>query len=109
MGVVGDGYGVEVVADGVNGVRLNVSGDVDQATAGHLLETIRSVTPDPMQELVVDLAAVTFMDSRGLAALMEAHRHLDARQVRLSLTHVSSVVASLLQTSGLEGYLNVDI
>jgi anti-anti-sigma factor len=105
---MGDGYGVEVVSDGVNGVRLNVSGDVDQATAGHLLETVYGITPAPMHELMIDLEAVTFMDSRGLAALLEAHRHLEGRQVRLSLTNVSSVVASLLRSAGLDGYLNVD-
>ena len=95
-------------ANGANGVRLHVSGDVDMATAGRLLATIVSVAPPPMHEVVVDLEDVSFMDSTGLTALTQAHQQLLDRQVRLVVVNVTPQIATLLDMTRLDGYLNVE-
>jgi anti-sigma B factor antagonist len=101
-------FGVEVMAGDTNGVRLRVSGDLDLATGRRLLETIMSVAPGPMHEVVVDVADVPFMDSSGLAVLIQAHQRLGRSHVRMVIANSSGRVAELLQVTGADHYLNVD-
>lgn len=101
-------YGIEVTSDGTNGVRLLISGEVDLATAQHLVDAIMGVTPEPLHEVKADLSAVTFMDSNGLAALINSQRQLVERQVRLVLVNPSSQVAQLMQLAGLEGFFSIE-
>ncbi|KQS69182.1 hypothetical protein ASG41_22165 [Modestobacter sp. Leaf380] len=52
-----------------------VSGEVDSMTAPGLRESLAEVLARPgAVRVVVDLAAVTFLDSAGLCALAAAHR-----------------------------------
>ena len=101
-------YTVEIGTGSANGVHLRVTGDLDLASSGMLLETITGVAPPPMHEVVVDLAAVGFMDSSGLAALVQAHARLLDQQVRLVLVHPSTQVRQLLQVTGADHHLNVE-
>jgi anti-sigma B factor antagonist len=101
-------YGVEVSSGGANGVRLRISGEVDLANAELLLDTIMSLAPEPMHEVVADLTAVTFMDSSGLAALIQAQERLLTRQVRFVLVNPSSQIQLLLSVAGLEGFFSVE-
>jgi anti-sigma B factor antagonist len=101
-------YGVEVTSDGTNGIRLIISGEVDLANAQMLLEAIMSVTPEPLHEVKADLSAVTFMDSSGLAVIIQAQQKLLEHQVRLVLVNPSSQVALLVQVAGLEGFFTIE-
>jgi anti-sigma B factor antagonist len=64
--------------DGVE--MLLVEGEVDVATAPRLLGVLNQAVHGPLQSLVVDLSAVGFMDSTGLALLINAHRRLTRRR-----------------------------
>jgi anti-anti-sigma factor len=46
-------------------------GDIDVAVADRVLEEITSAAGDE-REVTVDLSAVTFMDSSGISALLQA-------------------------------------
>jgi anti-anti-sigma factor len=52
-----------------DGVLLYLRGELDLGTVGQL----RSVLGAGRRELVVDLSGLEFMDSTGLAVLLEAH------------------------------------
>jgi anti-anti-sigma factor len=101
-------YGIEVVPSGDNGIRLCVSGEVDLANAQMLFEAMTSALLKPMQEVIVDLSEVTFMDSTGLAALVGAHRLLLDDQVRLVVMNPSRQVSHLMDVAGLGGYLSIE-
>jgi anti-anti-sigma factor len=55
-------------------VVLRVTGEIDIATVPALAEALqsRARAAGPGTDLIADLAAVTFIDARGLAALLEA-------------------------------------
>jgi anti-anti-sigma factor len=92
---------------------VRASGDIDLATAPELDRVLRAaVTPDqPDRHLVLDLAAVTFLNGSGLRPLVRARRRLNdrfwlanpSRQVRrlldlTALTHAFAVIDILPPT-----------
>jgi anti-anti-sigma factor len=64
-----------------DGVELVlVEGEVDIASASRLISILNSSVADAIRAVVVDLTAVGFMDSTGLALLINAHRRLSLRR-----------------------------
>jgi anti-anti-sigma factor len=53
---------------------LSVEGELDIATAPRMLAALNDALADMARPLVVDLSRVVFMDSTGLALLINAHR-----------------------------------
>jgi anti-sigma B factor antagonist len=58
---------------------LLVEGELDIATAPRLLSALNGAVQEAIRSLVVDLSEVGFMDSTGLALLINAHRRLARR------------------------------
>jgi anti-sigma B factor antagonist len=57
---------------------LAVSGELDLATAPSLRERLGAAVDSGTTRIVLDLSAVTFMDSIGLAAIVHGRRRLQA-------------------------------
>jgi anti-anti-sigma factor len=65
-----------VIHRGQDGTTLEVSGDIDLATAGHLSEALE-LCMEWDSGITVDLSAVKFMDSSGVRALIETSQGLN--------------------------------
>jgi anti-sigma B factor antagonist len=63
--------------DGVE--LLLVEGELDIATAPRLISALNNAVQEVLHSLVVDLSDCGFMDSTGLALLINAHRRLARR------------------------------
>jgi anti-sigma B factor antagonist len=64
-----------------DGVELVlVEGEVDIASASRLISVLNSSVAEAIKSVVVDLTRVGFMDSTGLALLINAHRRLSLRR-----------------------------
>jgi len=85
-------------------VRAN--GDIDLATASQLDQALQAAVTEAQswRHLVLDLAAVTFMDCPGLSTLVAAKRRLGDR---FWLANPSPRVLHLLDLAGLTGTLAV--
>jgi anti-sigma B factor antagonist len=57
-----------------------VEGEVDIATAARLISVLNSSVAEAIKSVVVDLTRVGFMDSTGLALLINANRRLSLRR-----------------------------
>jgi anti-sigma B factor antagonist len=66
-----------VSADGVD--VLAVSGDIDIASSARLIPALNDVVTNGAFPVVVDLSDVDFMDSTGLALLLNALRRVTRR------------------------------
>jgi anti-sigma B factor antagonist len=96
-------------ADG-DDLVLRVAGELDLATAGALGEQVALALADRPAELVVDLAEVTFCDSSGIEALLNArattNRHnagfraINARGITRRSMQVTGVLDLLAATTG---------
>ena len=82
---------------------LVLAGEIDSYTAAELADRLAG---DPPAD-VLDLAAVTFIDSSGLRVLVEGHQQRIEQGKRLVLRSPSAPVQRLLEISGLAGHLDV--
>lgn len=85
-------------------VTVRVTGDVDYSTAPLLADGIRdAVLSDGVQpaRVVLGLAEVRFLDSSGVATLLEAKRMIEDFGGSLTLVSPSQAVARTLELAGL--------
>lgn len=70
-------------------VRLAVTGEVDSATAGELADAImHAIHRDHHNEIILDLAAVTFLGCAGAIAILAGHALAARHSARLSAVNV---------------------
>jgi anti-anti-sigma factor len=79
---------------------VTVSGELDLATAHELEAVFEALEPTPPERVLVDLAAVTFLDSSGIRALVRANRRLNGLGVPLVVDAVSDAARQVLEISG---------
>nr|WP_239521441.1 STAS domain-containing protein [Blastococcus saxobsidens] len=79
---------------------LVATGEIDCTSAPHVQARIEQLLDAGARELVIDLTAVTFLDSAGLCALATVHR-LSAGQVGIRVLASTRAVIRPLQITGL--------
>jgi anti-anti-sigma factor len=85
-------------------VVVSVRGELDLATVPVLrerLDTLDQVAAAP-SPLVVDLSAVTFIGSAGLALLVDLHNKCTERNIPLAVVATGSVVPRAIQVTALD-------
>lgn len=95
------------IGSGSEGIpTVVVRGDLDLVGGPELGEVLLAVAAagEPT-EIVVDLDAVTFLDSSGVSALVVAHRHLAGTGVRLWVTGGPDNVRKVLSLTGVDELL----
>jgi anti-anti-sigma factor len=90
-------------------VVVAVRGELDLATVPVLRERLDSLdevstSPSP---LVVDLSALTFIGSAGLALLVDLHNKCKERDIPLALVVTGSVVPRAIQVTALDQVFSV--
>ncbi|WP_373488189.1 STAS domain-containing protein [Blastomonas sp.] len=84
-------------------VVASPDGRVDEATAEafaeHLTSSVALAQASPNAKLVVDLADLDYMSSRGLRAITLAKRQADAVGVTMSLARPNAVMREILAIS----------
>ena len=88
--------------------RVTVSGEVDSSSAPLLREQLDTLFEGALSELVIDLSAVTFLDSAGLCVLAAAHRRALHQDVRMRVLASSRAVIRPLQITGLWELLHAE-
>jgi anti-sigma B factor antagonist len=83
--------------------RLLVSGEIDLSVSPRLADfAIHCITAGAADQVVIDLGAVTFLDSAALAALVAVRRAALALGREVILDHVSEHGRRLLNITGLD-------
>jgi stage II sporulation protein AA (anti-sigma F factor antagonist) len=83
---------------------LCLRGELDAATA---VELSSHVAASSSPEVDLDLGGVTFIDSSGLAAVLEAHRRLAMEHRRLVVRDRSPIVQRVLDLAGVAAHLDL--
>ena len=86
------------------GTVLTLRGELDAASAPELQAAIASTPAGPVS---LDLGGVTFVDSSGLAAIIEASLVLARSGQSLVITERSEVVSRVLELSGVDAHLGL--
>jgi anti-sigma B factor antagonist len=82
-------------------VHVTATGEVDSSSAPVLEQHLTGVLESRSDEIVVDLCAVTFLDSAGLCVLATAHRLAREQGTRMRVLASSRAVVRPLQITGL--------
>ena len=94
------------LVDGPGAGVVVATGVIDSHTADRLLDHLGSVEAS---DVALDLAGVDFIDSSGLRAIILSHqRRVDAGGA-LRLVALCPASARLLEITGLDDHLNIDI
>lgn len=88
-------------------VVVQARGEVDLCSAPALEHHLSAVLTGQPHAIVVDLAAVTFLDCAGLRVLVAARRRAASRGLRLALAAPHAAVARLLRITALDRHFDV--
>ena len=84
---------------------VTVWGEIDAASGPSLTEAVTALTHDGVSRLVIDLDHVTFIDSRGLSALLESHRAVTASDMQFAVVNAQPTVQRLFRMTGIDAVL----
>jgi anti-sigma B factor antagonist len=80
--------------------RLDLTGELDLATAPDLLGRVRTALEGRPGAIVLDLSGVTFCDSSGINALMDAHTLAGAHGATLRVANAQRITLRALEVTG---------
>lgn len=84
-----------------------LAGELDLHSSAELTDAVVGALDRAPAAVEIDARALTFADSGGLRALLEARACADERRVPLRLTHVSEPLDRVLEMTGLREILGV--
>jgi anti-sigma B factor antagonist len=100
-------FDLEVARDGERAI-VRPSGDVDLATSGQLTAAVLGLLNHGCARVMLDLRAVTFLDSSGIRALVAVHQRAEELHVRLSVTLGGGQTRRVLELTGLLDHLHLE-
>jgi anti-sigma B factor antagonist len=83
------------------GVTVRLTGELDISTVPALARVLDRLAGDEPDRLLLDLDAVEFIDSMGLAAIIHAQETADLNGYRLAVRYSSPQVHRLLELTGM--------
>lgn len=98
----------DVGVESRNGVaRLALSGELDMLSAPRLSEWIEWAENDGAATIMLDLRDVSFIDSSGLRAFIQAHDRASSNGHQLLLVGATEAARRLFEMTGTEHMLDV--
>ena len=80
---------------------ITLAGELDLMGAGPLAAELQRVEATDARVIVLDLSALTFMDSSGLRVLVLAHKRSQAGLGRLVITRPNGAALRIVEVAGL--------
>lgn len=80
---------------------ITLSGEIDLYNSHRLREKLSTLINNDNPDILVDLSDVTYMDSSGLATLVEAMQKVKKKNGRFRLTGVKGAVKNIFEIARL--------
>jgi anti-sigma B factor antagonist len=84
-----------------------LSGELDLATAPELTGVLSPLIARGPHEVMLDLSGLSFIDSSGIAALVDSQQRLSEQNRRLSIHHAQQGAVRVFEIAGLVDFLHV--
>jgi anti-anti-sigma factor len=97
-----------VMTEDFGGALLEVRGEVDVTTADCLWHHVEKAIEAEVGGVVIDLGAVSFFDSTGIAVLTRAWQRLEGTDRTLVVRRPQENVRRVLHVCGLDKFIAVD-
>lgn len=87
---------------GRNQLTVRLVGELDEHTATQFREAVEArLDEDEGRDLLLDLGAVSFIDSSGLGAILGRYKRISQTERRMAFVAASPQVRRILELSGL--------
>jgi anti-sigma B factor antagonist len=86
---------------------LRVVGDIDVNTSPEVKASFDGLVKAKKEKVVVNLKGVNYVDSSGLATLVEVFKNMRAYDGKLKLTNLSSKVMGLFEITKLNNLFDI--
>src|SRR5437667_393663 len=87
---------------------LPLEGEIDLHVSPEVAASLRTMIAKKPKHLVVDLSGVTFIDSSGLAVLINAMQDVKAYGGKLTLAGINNNVRSIFEIARLDQFFLID-
>lgn len=81
---------------------LPLDGEIDLHVSPTIAASLKSMTADKPKQLVVDLSRVTYIDSSGLAVLIEAMQNVNGYGGKFALAGLQEAVRPIFEIARLD-------
>jgi anti-sigma B factor antagonist len=81
---------------------LPLEGEIDLHVSPRIATELRALIKDKPEKLVIDLSKVSYIDSSGLAVLIDGMQKVEAYRGKLYLTGMQEVIRVIFETSRLD-------
>jgi anti-sigma B factor antagonist len=112
MAEIPDANGTALLSIKVEGsgsrVFLRLKGELDISTAPLLQSTLADVVREPPEEIVLNLADLSYVDSTGLSLFITATKRAHAAGTKLALQDPQESTQRLLEITNLTDYFDSD-
>jgi anti-anti-sigma factor len=98
-----------LAAAGADGPVVMLSGEADATTADVLREILARQLDTGARRVTVDASGLSFMDSASLRVLVLAARALQGRHGTLVLVRPQPLVARMLEITGADRLLDIEV
>jgi anti-sigma B factor antagonist len=88
--------------------RYYLRGDLDLESAGEVRTGLRAIIDGTDSHVLVDCSRLSFVDSTGIAVLLEAHRDLRAQDREMLVANVPNRCRKVFAILGLDDLLRYD-
>jgi anti-anti-sigma factor len=106
MSVPAEGFSAKVVGLDDDTVVF-LTGELDMATAPELTGVLGPLVEHGPRVVVLDFSALSFIDSSGIAALVDAQQRLGEQQRRLAVHGAQQGAVRVFEIAGLVDFLHV--
>lgn len=90
-----------------DGLLVTLSGDIDLSRSPSLRHELLELVKQQPKRLVVDLSAVPYMDSSGVATLIEALQHQRKAGAKMVLCGLQPKVRSIFEIARLDAVFKI--
>ncbi len=92
------------ITNAANGVMVTPEGDIDMHRSPELRAVLRGVNEKKPKRLIVNLSKVGYMDSSGLATLVECMRTAKSNQTEMILCGMNDRVRAIFEIARLDQF-----
>jgi anti-sigma B factor antagonist len=103
-------FGASVSSAGGGVVRLTLSGEIDLAVRGRLRHVVEArLAGEGVSALLIDVAAVTFLDCGGIGVLIAGRHHAADIGCGYRVVNARGIVARVLDLTGVRSFLELPL
>ncbi len=86
---------------------IDVSGDMDMYNAYKVKNLVNKMIEKNIQNFIINMEGVNYIDSSGIGALIYVHSELKKRNMKFRIANIRGTVKKVIELTKLMGYFKI--